>query len=167
MALTSWGRRNEILREAQQYLDECCSQMGLPPMHFSSEAREWIGRRSWEGKAAELKRYVYLAALISPGEEVAAAHFPPLVHQDHVAYCKKQFESLALEALVSQKIAHFFARLGDHEVMGVADAVMAQVQRPLIENALAWARGNQLKAARALGINRNTLRKRMREMGIE
>ena len=45
-------------------------------------------------------------------------------------------------------------------------SVMARVERPLLRQALDLAGGNQLKAARLLGINRNTLRKRLRLLGL-
>ena len=49
---------------------------------------------------------------------------------------------------------------------GLYEHVLAEVERPLLEMALAAARGNQLRAARLLGINRNTLRKKLGERGV-
>jgi two-component system nitrogen regulation response regulator GlnG len=45
-------------------------------------------------------------------------------------------------------------------------AVMARIERPLLRHALELSGGNQLRAARLLGINRNTLRKRLRQLGL-
>ena len=49
---------------------------------------------------------------------------------------------------------------------GLYDRLLAEVERPLIEQALAATRGNQIKAAAVLGINRNTLRKKIQVLGI-
>lgn len=49
---------------------------------------------------------------------------------------------------------------------GVYDRVLAEVERPLIEQCLDVCHGNQIKAAELLGINRNTLRKKIRELNI-
>ena len=65
------------------------------------------------------------------------------------------------------KIAHFLRRLGRYEVTDVHKVVLEQVERPLIRLALQWAEGNQLKAARLLGMNRNTLRAKMKALGVE
>ena len=62
---------------------------------------------------------------------------------------------------------YFFARLGGHEANGLYDAVIEQVEKPLIEKALRWAKGNQIKAANILGVNRNTLRAKMRKFKIK
>ena len=93
--------------------------------------------------------------------------FPPRCARDHEAYVKASFEGLSLEQMVCHKVGHFFERLGEVEVSAVHRTVLDQVERPLIERCLAWADGNQLKAARVLGINRNTLRKKIRDLGVK
>ena len=74
---------------------------------------------------------------------------------------------LSIEGFISQKLDYFFARLGNIEADGLYDTVIKQVERPLIEKALKWANGNQLKASRVLGVNRNTLRTKMRKLRIK
>ena len=50
---------------------------------------------------------------------------------------------------------------------GIYDRVLAEVERPLISLCLAATKGNQIRAAQLLGLNRNTLRKKIRELDIE
>ncbi len=73
---------------------------------------------------------------------------------------------LSIESFIGKKLDHFFERLGSHDAQGLYEIVVQQVERPMIERALDWAKGNQLKAARVLGINRNTLRTKMRQLKI-
>jgi two-component system nitrogen regulation response regulator GlnG len=51
--------------------------------------------------------------------------------------------------------------------VGLHGRILREVEKPLIEKVLAVSRGNQLKAAALLGVNRNTLRKKIRELDIE
>ena len=74
---------------------------------------------------------------------------------------------LSIESFIGNKLEHFFERLGQHDAQGLYETVLAQVERPMIERALEWAKGNQLKAARVLGINRNTLRVKMCKLKIK
>lgn len=74
---------------------------------------------------------------------------------------------LSIESFIGTKLDHFFERLGTHDAQGLYQTVIAQVERPMIQKALVWAEGNQLKAARVLGINRNTLRTKMRGLKIQ
>lgn len=166
MALTRWGKRHEAVKQAEQFLAECCTACHLPQKSFSKGAKEWIGRR-FESDGARMRELVYSAALMAPATEVDALHFPPRHREDHEAFFKARFEDLSLEEAMSQKLAHFFLRLGKHEMTDMHRLVMKHVERPLISLALQWAEENQLKAARLLGINRNTLRKKIRELEIK
>ncbi len=166
MAVIQWLKRREVLKQADDLLRECCQRLDLPEKSFAKGAREWIGRRRWTDDPVEMRQLVYYAALAAPGDIIEAAHFPPRNLRDCEAFAQSSFEALSLEEAVRQKVAHFFERLGDVGVEGVYDAVLAQVEKPLIEICLAWAGGNQLKAARALGINRNTLHAKIKALGI-
>lgn len=84
-----------------------------------------------------------------------------------VRKAEEMLVNLSLEEVVSHKLEQFFAKLGDVEVSELHRMVIRQVERPLCLLALAAAKGNQLKAARLLGLHRNTLRKKIRELGIK
>jgi two-component system, NtrC family, nitrogen regulation response regulator GlnG len=62
---------------------------------------------------------------------------------------------------------YFAAHKGGLPAAGLYDRVLREVERPLILLSLGATRGNQLKAAQLLGLNRNTLRKKIRELDID
>lgn len=79
----------------------------------------------------------------------------------------QSLEMPSLEESVAQHIDNYFtAHHGSLPPRGLYDRILPLVERPLILQALQATSGNQLRAAELLGINRNTLRKRMRELGI-
>jgi Fis family transcriptional regulator, factor for inversion stimulation protein len=71
--------------------------------------------------------------------------------------------STSLEKLVRSKLEVLFQqqKYNHVELQGLYDVVMAQVEKPLIEMALKAQNGNQLRTAQMLGINRNTLKKKI------
>ena len=73
----------------------------------------------------------------------------------------EDFERLIASALVS-----LVSETAASESGQIYRSVMARVELPLLRHVLELAGGNQLKAARLLGINRNTLRKRLRQLGL-
>lgn len=83
-----------------------------------------------------------------------------LNHPDNLLVAN--LSSTSLEKLVRSKLEVLFQqRSQDVEIQGLYDVVMEQVEKPLIELALRVHRGNQVKTAQMLGINRNTLKKKI------
>ena len=77
-------------------------------------------------------------------------------------------EHPSLSASVEQHLARYFAEHGGHlPPAGLYDRILQEVERPLLSICLAATRGNQIRAAHLLGLNRNTLRKKIRDLGLE
>jgi Fis family transcriptional regulator len=72
-----------------------------------------------------------------------------------------------LDEEIQVRVDAFYDRLRGHSASGLYDAVMREVERPLIAGALARARGVRLAAAESLGIDRGTLSRRIRALGLE
>jgi two-component system nitrogen regulation response regulator GlnG len=76
-------------------------------------------------------------------------------------------DAAGLGEAIEQHLARHFASFGTTlPPDGLYDRVLAEIERPLLRLTLAAVRGNQLKAARLLGINRNTLRKKLTDLGV-
>jgi Fis family transcriptional regulator len=72
-----------------------------------------------------------------------------------------------LSACVRRAVNDYFKHLDGEEPNGIYDMVLGCVEKPLIETVLHYAEGNQTRAADLLGINRNTLRKKMQAYKIK
>lgn len=68
-----------------------------------------------------------------------------------------------LRDAVDQAIANYFRQLGEEEVTAVYDMVLAEIEAPLLARVLEYTRGNQTQAAIVLGLNRGTLRKKLKQ----
>ena len=73
----------------------------------------------------------------------------------------------SLRAYVGHSIRRYFEDMGNTEPEQLHRQVLAQVEPPLIEETLAFTGGNQSRAARILGMTRNTLRNKLRHYGID
>ena len=72
----------------------------------------------------------------------------------------------SFEEMVREKIRALLDRLDGYPIKNLYDEMIGHVERPLIELVLERTAGNQIKAAAMLGLNRNTLRKKMLEHGL-
>jgi two-component system nitrogen regulation response regulator GlnG len=130
-------------------------------MHVISPAAiEKLVRHSWPGNVRELENAIKRALVLSAAEVIGPDDFAFL---DGVAG-ERAAAAVSLERLVR---AEAEAALDAGAPGDLHTVLLARVEKPLIETALARTGGNQLRAAELLGINRNTLRKRIVELGID
>ncbi len=74
--------------------------------------------------------------------------------------------AIPLSAQVKQAIELYFSQLNGHDAAGLYAMVIGEVEKPLLEVTLQYAGYNQTKAAKALGLSRSTLRKKLDQYGI-
>ena len=72
----------------------------------------------------------------------------------------------SLRGCVEQAMENYFQNLDGQPVSDVYDMVMTEVEAPLLEIVLKYTRHNQTKAAQVLGLNRGTLRKKLKQYGL-
>jgi two-component system nitrogen regulation response regulator GlnG len=141
---------------------------GLPPKRLESAAIERLKSHTWPGNVRELENLIRRLVVLNPDEviqeEAVAAE---LVQLERTMPAAKE-EAASLPAMVERYLGTHFAEYGDLlPPAGLYDRVISEVERPLIAIALAASRGNQIRASQLLGLNRNTLRKKIRDLGIE
>jgi two-component system nitrogen regulation response regulator GlnG len=142
---------------------------GLPAKLLDDAAMERLRRYRWPGNVRELENLVRrLAALYS--QEVIGVDVIEAELAAAPAEAPAATEAIASEGLggaVERHINEYFvAHKGTMPAAGLYDRILREIERPLITATLVATRGNQIKAAHVLGLNRNTLRKKIRELDI-
>ncbi|MFK0570961.1 DNA-binding transcriptional regulator Fis [Endozoicomonas sp.] len=75
-------------------------------------------------------------------------------------------ESQTLRDSVEKSMNNYFAHLDGQDVTDVYQMVLSEVEAPLLETVMAYVKGNQTRAATLLGLNRGTLRKKLKQYGL-
>ena len=75
-------------------------------------------------------------------------------------------EAQTLRDSVERSMNNYFAHLDGQDVTDVYQMVLSEVEAPLLETVMAYVKGNQTKAAILLGLNRGTLRKKLKQYGL-
>lgn len=142
---------------------------GLPIKSIDNEAIEVLKRHKWPGNVRELENLVQrLIALYS--EEVIDANVIAMELQPEANTPALDVlpEDENLSTAVERHISKYFAaHPGSLPPSGLYDRVVREIERPLITLSLDATNGNQIRTAELLGLNRNTLRKKIRELDIQ
>ncbi len=140
---------------------------GLPAKTIDANALDRLKRHTWPGNVRELENLVRRVCALY-GEDLISARIIEKELADQQPAIQGQEGPATLAQLVEQKLAAYFADQPDGiPPAGLYDRVLEEVERPLIQLTLAATRGNQVRAAEILGLNRNTLRKKIQDLGVE
>jgi two-component system nitrogen regulation response regulator GlnG len=148
---------------------------GMPRKQIDQPALELLKAYSWPGNIRELENLVRRLAALSPHEVITA---PAIEAELDAAGPTRQTASTALAAaaggavsirafMESHLAAHFAEYGAGLPPPGLYDRILEEVEGPLVSAVLAATRGNQIKAAEVLGVNRNTLRKKIKDLDIK
>jgi DNA-binding NtrC family response regulator len=149
-------RREDILPLAKYFLSLAQEKFHTGEKQFTKETKKHLQEYDWPGNVRELENAVYKAVVLSSG---ALIDRKDLFAEDMTNVTIKDFFEDKIKRYLSEmaKLAH-----GD-----LYDTILCEVEKSIIEIALDYTKGNQLKATRILGINRNTLRNKINEYKLK
>lgn len=143
---------------------------GYGQKSIETTAIERLKRHTWPGNVRELENLVRRLVALYPQDTITAEIVDAELEQAlPVRSDEPQANTEAsLSELVEGYLGRYFAKFGrDLPPPGLYDRIIREVERPLITAALTATRGNQIRAAELLGLNRNTLRSRIRDLDIQ
>jgi two-component system, NtrC family, nitrogen regulation response regulator GlnG len=139
---------------------------GLPPKQIEQAALDRLKRYPWPGNVRELENLARRLAALYPHEVITAAVVEGELVQPTMAEPELQ-QTDNLAAAVERNLARYFSEFGEGlPPPGLYHRILREIEHPLLSAALAATRGNQIRAADLLGVNRNTLRKKIRDLDI-
>jgi two-component system nitrogen regulation response regulator GlnG len=175
MRLPPLRERTEDVPDLARHFLSQAEAAGLPAKRITRGALERLRLHSWPGNVRELENLIQRLVALYPEDVIEQA----VVETELAAISastgstdRDQGEAStggdSISASVERHLARYFQAHGDSlPPAGLHDRVLREVERPLIQLCLAATRGNQIKAAELLGLNRNTLRKKIRELDIQ
>ncbi|MEQ1496107.1 MAG: sigma-54 dependent transcriptional regulator [Novosphingobium sp.] len=150
-------RADDIPALARHFL-QLAAVEGLPRHSLSSEAAALLANQPWRGNVRELRNFIFRLALLVRENRIEGEALQALLVQSRRTGPDVE--------LFEQAVAQWLTTTAP--VPGqIYDAALAAFERPLFIETLRETQGNQLRAAQRLGINRNTLRKRLTELEID
>ncbi len=160
-------RLEDIPDLARHFLAEA-AKGGLPRKSITPEALDHLRSHIWGGNVRELENFIKRLTVLCPEEEIGASIIRRELASHRELGPQEPAQDQRLSASVEAHLKHYFSlHSGALPPPGLYDKIIREVERPLIKLSLQATGGNQLRTADLLGINRNTLRKKIRELDIE
>lgn len=170
LRIPSLRERKDDLEALTRYFLTKAHKRGLPLKSLAQDAVAALKAHEWPGNIRELENLAYRLAALNASAAISGAHISQELrsHAGNVV-------SLPADAMAATFAGHIEAHLRGYfashshslPAPGLHERMLALLEKPLIEHTLRATDGNQIQAARVLGINRNTLRKKINDYGIE
>jgi two-component system nitrogen regulation response regulator GlnG len=141
---------------------------GLPVKQLDQAALDRLKRYRWPGNVRELENLARRLAALYPQETISGAVIDTELSQPAAAAPDEARADEGLSAAVERHLSAYFASFGgEFPPPGLYHRLLREIEHPLLTVTLAATRGNQIRAADLLGVNRNTLRKKIRDLDIQ
>ncbi|MBI4757065.1 MAG: nitrogen regulation protein NR(I) [Betaproteobacteria bacterium] len=151
-------RREDIPLLVRHFMQKCARDLGVEPKRLSEAAQRFLSGLDFPGNVRQLENLCSWVTVMAPGQTVDLADLPPEVRERPPREAPGDWSAaLALEA----------DRLLAQRPGGVFDLLSRELERTLIVRALAATGGRRIEAAQLLGIGRNTITRKIQELGID
>jgi two-component system nitrogen regulation response regulator GlnG len=156
-------RREDVPALTDFFLGRFRTELGVGDKALSREALRLLTAYHWPGNVRELENVLKRAVVLSSNPTLLPEDFPELLAtRPH----GPRIDDLSLEELLEVKLRRFLEQMEGLSLSGIYAQVIEVVERPLLKLILERTGGNQVRAAEILGINRNTLRKKLSTLGV-
>lgn len=149
-------RKEDIVPLARHFLEESIRLFDLQPKEFSQDAIKALKQYNWPGNVRELENKIKRATILSKGS---------IIEKKDLFYDEQGFDSI--KDFLEGKLNGFINKMATLDKADLYNSVIYEVEKALFSIVLQQTNGNQLKASRLLGINRNTLNKKIKQYRID
>ncbi|MBE9536997.1 MAG: sigma-54-dependent Fis family transcriptional regulator [Proteobacteria bacterium] len=158
-------RKEDIPLLASCFLDRFSEELGRERHYITDEGMQLLVNYSWPGNVRELENSIRRMIVLAASPTILPADFPSNIREASGAD-KVSFDTMTLDEIMRIKLGPVIDAVDAENTTEIYSMVLAQVERPLLRLVLEKCRWNQVKAARVLGINRNTLKKKIDLLNI-
>ncbi len=152
-------RREDIPHLTKHFLAQSAIQLGVEPKQLTTNALKYLTAVNWSGNVRQLENVCHWLTVMAPGQSVDVADLPPELKEDTTKSSSANSWQEALAAEVADALNR-----GEQNVL---DARTKDFERVMIVKALQHTDGRRIEAANQLGMGRNTLTRKIQELGID
>jgi two-component system nitrogen regulation response regulator GlnG len=150
-------RRDDVTLLARHFLQKSAHELSVEPKRFTDTAMKYLMSMDWPGNVRQLENLCHWVTVMAPGTNVDVKDLPPDLRDDQ--------KTMAAETWVSalEREAEQLLKRGQSAIL---DELTRQFEKALITRALSHTGGRRIEASQLLGMGRNTLTRKIQELGL-
>jgi two-component system, NtrC family, nitrogen regulation response regulator GlnG len=152
-------RREDVPLLAKHFLQQSAINLGVEAKKLSEAALKYLSAVNWSGNVRQLENVCHWLTVMAPGQNIDVADLPPELKESSA----KTAAASAWQEVLAQEVADALNR-GEQ---GILEGLTKDFERVIITKALKHTDGRRIEAANQLGMGRNTLTRKIQELGIE
>jgi two-component system nitrogen regulation response regulator GlnG len=152
-------RREDIPLLIRHFLQQSAQELGVEAKQPSPAALRYLSTLGWSGNVRQLENVCHWLTVMAPGQNIDVADLPPELKED----TSKPQNAVSWQEALAAEVADALNR-GDQNIL---DVRTREFEKILIMKALQHTGGRRIEAATQLGMGRNTLTRKIQELGIE
>jgi two-component system nitrogen regulation response regulator GlnG len=152
-------RREDIPLLAKYFLQQSAVNLGVDAKVLSPDALKYLSTVNWSGNVRQLENVCHWLTVMAPGQNIDVADLPPELKESGA----KTISNNSWQEALAQEVTDALNR-GEQ---GILDSITKDFERVMIKKALQHTDGRRIEAATQLGMGRNTLTRKIQELGIE
>ncbi len=165
-------RLSDVNELVHYFLNKTFKKEGLEKKIISEEAIDELKKYKWPGNIRELENFIRRLVVLIPSKKISNTDIVKNLSKTSSIISDSNLnngqEKMSLSLSVEKHLKEFFKlHRGKMPSSGLYSRIINEVERPLISICLIATKGNQIKASKLLGLNRNTLRKKIKELKIK
>jgi len=149
-------RKEDIPLLAKNFLREATEKLETGEKELSRDAKALLLKHDWPGNVRELENVIKRACVLSSGTII-----------ENKDLLIEEADSYSIKDFLEEKLKHYLKDMTSISNCNLYDTVLSEAEKALISIVFKETNGNQLKTAKVLGINRNTLRSKIKEYKIK
>jgi two-component system nitrogen regulation response regulator GlnG len=151
-------RREDIPLLAKHFLQKCARELGVETKRLSDATVRYLSAQDFPGNVRQLENLCHWLTVMAPSVNIEVKDLPPEIRSDAAAAAGEGWVSL-----LEKEVESLLSR-GNTAIM---DELARNFEKALIVKALAHTGGRRIEASQLLGVGRNTLTRKIQELGLE
>ena len=152
-------RENDILLLAKFFLNQSAKELKTNSKYLNEETQEYFKKLNWTGNIRQLRNICHWLTVMSPGKEIGVSDLPAEILKENIYYKSSHNWEDSLKIVINNDLSN--------NVSNIYELYVNKLETIIIKAALDNCGGKKINAAQKLGIGRNTITRKIKELDIK